>query len=300
VQEVHALITRIGLGDFSSADTTPVGKAGSVLAGLARMAAKLEVMESERGLVTVELRNKNNALLRSNAELESFAYVAAHDLREPLRNVTSFSSLLERRLGDRLDAEEREFLQIVRDAAFRMDDLVGALLALSWVGRTDMKMESVAIAEVIDQARQSLKTSFSETGAQVDIETPLPEVTGNRDELHQIFLNLLTNSIKYGRKDTPIRIQIRCTDEDEHWHLQVQDNGIGIEAGCGYEERVFKLFQRLHQRNEYGGGTGVGLAICRKSVERHGGSIWVESEGLGKGATVHFTLRKVPEAERCA
>jgi PAS domain S-box-containing protein len=247
---------------------------------------------TERKHVEKRLRDMNERLERSNTELESFAYVAAHDLREPLRNVTTFSSLLERRLGDRLGGEEREFLQIVKDAAFRMDALVGDLLGLSQVGRAEMGMEVVSVTDVVDQALQSLQARISESQANVIIETSLPNVIGNRNELYQVFLNLIANAIKYSGNDASVLIRIRCADDGKIWHFQVQDNGIGIEAGCGYEERIFKLFQRLHQRDEYGGGTGVGLAICRKAVERHGGRIWVESEGQGKGSTFHVTLPK--------
>ena len=247
---------------------------------------------TERKRTEQTLRDTNERLERTNRELESFAYVAAHDLREPLRNITSFSSLLEKRLSGRLDGDEREFFQIVRDAGLRMDALVGALLNLSQVGRPENKMVVVSIAEVVKQALQDLHTRISETGAKVTIETPLPNVMGNSGELRRLFQNLISNAIKYGRINEPIRIAISCEADGEQWLFQVKDNGIGIETGQGYEELVFKLFQRLHQRNEYGGGTGIGLTICRKVVEHHGGRIWVVSDGLGKGATFHITLPK--------
>lgn len=247
---------------------------------------------SERKEAEQKLLAMNERLERSNNELESFAYVAAHDLREPLRNVTSFSSLLERRLGERLDGEQREFLQIIKDAAFRMDALVGDLLGLSQVGRSETELTDVPVADVIDQALQSLQTRISESGAKITVDPMLPVLRGNRNELYQVFLNLIVNAIKYSRQGEPILIHIHCAQEAEYWHFLVRDNRIGIETGCGYEERVFKLFQRLHQRNEFGGGTGVGLAICRKAIERHGGRIWVESEGLGQGSTFHVILPK--------
>ncbi|MBX9635504.1 MAG: DUF3365 domain-containing protein [Magnetospirillum sp.] len=237
-----------------------------------------------------ELRAKNSSLEHSNAELESFAYVASHDLREPLRNVTSFSSLLERRIQDRLDGEEREFLKFIKDGATRMDALICDLLEFSRVGRDEQAMKPVAMAEVVKLALNTLQARIMETGATVEITTSLPEIFGSRSELCRMVVNLIGNAIKYSRQDVPIVIRIACVADGKDWHFQVQDNGIGIENGCGYEERIFRLFQRLHQRTEYGGGTGVGLAVCRKTAERHGGRMWVQSDGLGKGSTFHFTL----------
>ncbi|WP_156428722.1 PAS domain S-box protein [Magnetospirillum sp. XM-1] len=245
--------------------------------------------------VEEELRDKNQALQRSNAELESFAYVASHDLREPLRNVTSFSTLLARRLEGKLNDDERDYIKIVTDAANRMDSLVRDLLEVSRVGRSERAMVPVSLNELANSARDGLRSQMQAADARLDIASPLPTVMGNDDELYRVLLNLLGNALKYHGSE-PVRIVLDCrADGPEMWRFTVADNGIGLETGKGYEERIFGLFQRLHQRDEYGGGTGIGLPVCRKIVERHGGRIWAESEGPGKGTRVIFTLPKLPD-----
>ncbi|ARJ68264.1 histidine kinase [Magnetospirillum sp. ME-1] len=250
---------------------------------------------SQAKMVEAELRDKNQALQRSNAELESFAYVASHDLREPLRNITSFSTLLSRRLAGKLNDEERDYIKIVTDAANRMDSLVRDLLEVSRVGQSGRAMVPVSLNELAESARDGLRSQMQAADAQIEIASPLPIVMGNDDELYRVLLNLLGNALKYHGPD-PVRIVLDCdADGPEMWRFTVADNGIGLEAGKGYEERIFGLFQRLHQRDEYGGGTGIGLPVCRKIIERHGGRIWAESEGLGKGTRIVFTLPRLPD-----
>jgi light-regulated signal transduction histidine kinase (bacteriophytochrome) len=239
-----------------------------------------------------ELNIKNQALERSNSELESYAYVASHDLREPLRNITTFTTMLERNLGGRLGNEDREFFKIIIDAAKRMNSLVLDLLEVSRVGRSEQTMQPVALSEIIVKAQDSLKAQIETTNAKITVSSELPIVSGNQEELYRVFLNLLANALKY-RSDQAPMVEITCQPEGmTTWRLQVKDNGIGIETKRGYEERVFGLFQRLHQRDEFGGGTGIGLPICRKIINRHNGQIWIESEGLGRGTSVFVTLPK--------
>jgi signal transduction histidine kinase len=289
--QVHAQILRIGRGDLSDAPEAAAGN--SVLGSLADMRARLRDIEAQRIAAADELAQKNDALARSNAELESFAYVASHDLREPLRNVTAFSELLARRLEGRLDDDERELLRILIDAANRMDSLVRDLLEVSRVGRSDQEFQPVVLGTVVHAALDALKVQIEATGARVLVPADLPTVMGNGEELYRVFMNLIGNALKY-RGDQPPVIELRYGIEGDGLRFDVRDNGIGIECGQGYEERIFGLFQRLHQRHEHGGGTGIGLSICRKIVHRHGGRIWASSEGLGQGATITFTLPSHP------
>ncbi|MDO8607941.1 MAG: ATP-binding protein [Phaeospirillum sp.] len=236
------------------------------------------------------LKDKNEALERSNAELESFAYVASHDLREPLRNVTAFSTMLARRLEGRLDNDEQDLLTIITDAASRMDALVRDLLEVSRVGQGERTIQPVALGEALHSALESLRLQIETAGATVEAPPDLPVVMGDAEELYRVFLNAIGNALKYRHAAPPV-IRVGCApDGPAAWRFQIHDNGIGIETGHGYEERIFGLFQRLHQRDEYGGGTGIGLPICRKIIIRHGGQVWVESEGLGKGMSFIFTL----------
>jgi PAS domain S-box-containing protein len=236
-------------------------------------------------------RNKTEEALRqSNAELESFAYISSHDLREPLRNVTTFSTLLGRRLEGRLNDDEKEFLQIIYDGAMRMDSLIRDILDFSRVGRLFDPVATADLADVLKIVLVNMRGQIDETGAEVIVGTPLPSLRGSRNELESLFQNLIANAMKYRIPDIAPKIFISCERKDQIWQFHFRDNGIGLEPGMEYETRIFRLFQRLHQRNEYGGGTGVGLAICKKVVERHGGQIWVESPGVNQGTSFFFTL----------
>lgn len=248
-----------------------------------------------------ELLRQNTELERFNGELRAFAHAAAHDLREPLRNVISHTTLLERRLGPRLEGEEREILAFVRDGALRMDDLVRDLLTFAEVGRagataTPQDMEAVLAAVIHD-----LRHPIAETGAVIDHPAPLPMVRGHRIDLERLLLALIGNALKYRAPDRAPRVEVTATpavleDGAPAWRFSVRDNGIGIEPGHGFEDRIFGLFQRLHGRDAYGGGTGIGLALCRKIVDRHGGRIWVTSTP-GEGSTFHFVLPAAETAE---
>ena len=261
------------------------GPDGSPIKGVGTVQDISDRKEAER-----VLQEKNAALERSNADLESFAYVASHDLREPLRNVTAYSTLLERRLAGRLGDDEREFLKFVHDGAMRMDALVRDLLEFSRVGRTGEPPVAVSLDKVVANACRSLTAAIKEADGKIDIPPDLPRVMARPDDLERVLTNILGNALKYRSPEVPPRIEIGCIPDGAMWRLSIRDNGIGIQPGQGYEDRIFRLFQRLHQKHEYNGGTGIGLAVCKKIVEHHGGRIWVESAGVGQGSTFHLTL----------
>jgi len=232
----------------------------------------------------LELRNRRAELERSNQDLEQFAYVASHDLQEPLRAVAGCGQILERRYGHQLEPMARELIQHMVEGAGRMQALILDLLAFSRVGARGHELVAVDSAEALKRAMKQLEGAMGESHAQVKV-SPLPRVRGDVDQLTQLFQNLMGNAIKYRGAD-PVHIAIDAQSSGSAWQFSVRDNGIGIEPQ--YFEKIFVLFQRLHTREEYP-GTGIGLAICKKIVERHGGRIWVEST-VGQGTAFHFTL----------
>ena len=222
---------------------------------------------------------------RSNADLQQFAYVASHDLQEPLRMVSSYTQLIARRYKGKLDADADEFIAFAVDGANRMQRLILDLLAYSRVNTAGRQFEPTAMETVLKAALNNLTNAVKESQA-VITHDPLPAVMGDDKQLAQLFQNLLSNAVKFGGAQPP-RIHISAKQTDGEWLFSVRDHGIGLDPQ--YADRIFVIFQRLHTREEYP-GTGIGLAICKKIVERHGGRIWVESE-LGKGATFYFTMR---------
>jgi PAS domain S-box-containing protein len=234
--------------------------------------------------VTARVRVEQE-LQRSNAELEQFAYVASHDLQEPLRMVASYTQLLARRYGDKLDGDAKEFISFAVDGVTRMQALINDLLAFSRVGTRGGAFEEVAADAVLDRVLTTLGPSIQDAGAQI-IREPLPIVQADPLQLGQVFQNLLSNAIKFRKPDSAPRVRISAEPENEEWVFAVTDEGIGIEAQ--YMDRIFILFQRLHTRADYP-GTGIGLAICKKIVERHGGRIWLRSTP-GEGSTFYFSL----------
>ena len=238
------------------------------------------------------LRAAYDELARSNAELQQFAYVASHDLQEPLRMIGSYTQLLERRYGDKLDADAHEFMGFIVDGATRMKQLIEDLLAYSRVGTRGKELRVIPAQGALDRALVNLRASVESSDAQITHDA-LPDVSADDTQLTQLFQNLIGNAIKFRKKDETLRIHIGVRDEKDEWRFSVSDNGIGIERQ--YFERIFMVFQRLHTRDEYP-GTGIGLAICKKVVDRHRGRIWVESV-QGKGSTFVFTLPKTHRGE---
>jgi len=241
---------------------------------------------TERKQAEAALREAHEELKRSNSELEQFAYVASHDLQEPLRMVSSYTQLLGRRYGEKLDADAREFMAYIVDGAARMRQLIEDLLAYSRVGTKGRDFRPVEIEKPLRRAIGNLKAAIEESGASVTYD-PLPTLPADELQLAQLFQNLMGNALKFRSASVP-RIHIGVSDRGDAFEFAVRDNGIGIEPQ--YFERIFMVFQRLHNKGEYP-GTGIGLAICKKVVERHGGQIRVESR-LGEGSAFIFTLRK--------
>lgn len=233
-----------------------------------------------------QLAARTDELQRSNAELEQFAYVASHDLREPLRMISGYVGLLQRRYADKLDSDAVEFIQFAADGAARMDRMVLDLLEYSRVGRKQQALERVAIGEVLDRVLNDLQFTVAECGGTVAVPESLPMVQADRQQITRVFQNLLGNALKYRAPERPPRIVLSVVRKGAEWRFTVSDNGIGIAAED--HDRIFHLFQRLHARGEYD-GTGLGLAIAKKIIERHGGQIGVESEP-GQGSRFTFTL----------
>jgi signal transduction histidine kinase len=230
------------------------------------------------------LHEHAEALERSNQELEKFAYVASHDLQEPLRMVSSYMQLLSRRYTGKIDADADEFISFAVDGAKRMQILINDLLAYSRIGTRGHEFKPVPCEEILDLALANLLTVIEETGAVVTHDT-LPTVLADKTQLVQLFQNLIGNAIKF-RSDQQPHIHVSAENKENKWILSVKDNGIGIDPRYG--DRIFEVFQRLHGRGHYS-GTGIGLAICKKIVERHGGWIRLQSEE-GEGATFYFSL----------
>ena len=224
-----------------------------------------------------------NNLKLSNEDLEQFAYVASHDLQEPLRMVTSFTQLLQKRYADKLDADANDFINYAVDGAKRMKELIDNLLIFSRVGRSK-DYTNVDVQEIIDNISNDFRLTIEE-GKIRFIYSNLPEVYADKTLLRQIFSNLISNSIKYKQNENPT-IKISAKKNISAWIFSVEDNGIGIEEK--YFKKIFLIFQRLHSKNEYP-GTGIGLSICKKIVEKFGGNIWLQSE-IGKGTTFYFTI----------
>ena len=253
----------------------------------ARIAEDLAVVDRSRR----ELLRRTDELARSNADLEQFAYVASHDLSEPLRKVANFCQLLERQYGDQLDDKARQYIGFAVDGAKRMQVLINDLLAFSRVGRTTERFVEVELDEILARALGNLDSAITAAGATVTAQ-PLPVVHGDPTLLAALLQNLIGNAIKYRRDDPPVVLVEADRDGDGAWAISVSDNGVGIDGQ--YAERIFAIFQRLHLRDEYE-GTGIGLALCRKIVEFHGGRIWL-AEPAGPGARFTFTIPDVSPA----
>lgn len=231
-----------------------------------------------------QLRQLNQKLLQSNRDLEQFAYVASHDLQEPLRAIASYAQLFARKYQGNLDAQADKYIHYVVEGAARMQQLIEDLLDFSRIGTHGKELQPIDLEVILAQVFSNLKIAISQSQALVAHE-PLPIVMGDQTQLIQLFQNLIANAIKFRQLETP-KVQIKAIQQANKWLISVSDNGIGIEAE--YFERIFIIFQRLHSRREYP-GTGIGLAVCQKIVERHGGDIWLEST-LGVGTTFYLML----------
>jgi PAS domain S-box-containing protein len=233
-----------------------------------------------------ELEAQAAELERSNAELEQFAYVASHDLRQPLRLISSYVTLLGRGYADKLDDDAREYIHFARDGAERMDRLIVDMLDYSRIGRRERPLEPVSVADVLDEALLNLDVAITESGASIQRDEGLACVRGDRIELVRLLQNIVGNAVKYRSPDRAPVVSVSAVESGGNWLISVADNGIGIDPT--YFERIFGIFQRLHARDQYD-GTGIGLAICRKIVDHHGGRIWVEP-GLGLGCVFRISL----------
>ncbi len=230
-----------------------------------------------------ERKRMEEALKHSNTELEQFAYIASHDLQEPLRMVTSYTQLLEKRYKDRLDADAHDFIGYAVDGATRMQRMINDLLTYSRVGRQGKEFQTTNCEDVFSYVLANLQLAIEESGALVTHD-PLPTVMADESQLVQLFQNLLSNAITYRNQESP-RVRVSAEQKVNEWVFAISDNGIGIEPQ--YFDRLFKLFQRLHAGSYP--GSGIGLAVCKRIIERHGGRIWVESK-VGKGSTFYFTI----------
>jgi len=249
----------------------------------------LAASNDERKQRAEELRVANAALQRSNLDLQRFAYIASHDLQTPLRSIASFVDLLQSTYGDKLEAQGKDWLLRTSQSVDHLQTLIRDLLEYSRVDAEPRAFETVSMREVFDRASSLLDAAVREANATITMDE-LPEVRGDRSQLEQLLLNLLANAIKYRGAEAP-RIHVTAQPRKDDWLFEVRDNGIGIAPK--HQQQVFEIFKRLHDQKQYP-GTGIGLAICRRVVDRHGGKIWVESK-LGEGSAFFFTIAKGTE-----
>jgi light-regulated signal transduction histidine kinase (bacteriophytochrome) len=239
---------------------------------------------SERKKAELDLVRRTNELAHSNIELEQFASIASHDLQEPLRTIGGFAQLLARRCSGQLDSPANEFIAYIVNGVTRMQTLINDLLEYSRLGTHGLAFRQVSCESVLERVLEDLNGSIARTGAVITHDA-LPEVWADRSQMSQLFQNLIANAIHY-RANAPPRVHITAREEGDYWQFSVEDNGIGFDPK--QSERIFVIFQRLHTTEQYP-GSGMGLAVCRKIVERHFGRIWAESQP-GKGSRFFFTL----------
>ena len=299
--DIPLILVSGALGDITAVECIKQGATDYVLKdGLARLPEAVRRALQEKRLLRLrrqaeeDLARKAGELARSNADLEQFAYIASHDLQEPLRMVAAYTQLLAERYKGRLDAEADKFIGYASEGALRMQTLIQDLLAFSRVGRKESARESVDCNAVWDEVLQNLGPAIQESGAAVT-RSPLPVVWADRSQLAQLLQNLIGNAIKFHGNDPPA-IVVQAEKDGDHWLFSVSDNGIGIAPDQA--ERIFVVFQRLHARTEYP-GNGIGLAICKKIVEHWGGQIWVESREA-QGSIFKFTLPAGPSDSQLA
>lgn len=274
-ERVHVLITISPVKD-QSGDTI----------GYACIARNIQArIEAEQ-----QLRENTEELLKANADLKDFVYIASHDLQEPLRLITSYLNILHEDYGDKFDEDGLRYMGYTLESADRLQQLILDLLGYSRLTTSEAPLVKCNSAETIQAALDDLQLMVNNKSAEIIIDDNLPTLICDQTQLRLLFQNLISNSIKYSKEDEPPKIRISAKETDKKYQFTVEDNGIGFEAK--HAERIFKVFRRLHARHKYE-GTGIGLAICKKIVGRHGGKIWAESE-VGKGSKFHFTISKTP------
>ena len=297
IRSLTELVDKLALDSDDPGDN-PINASKDEVGQLARafqdMTKRLKVTTVSRNELALEVAQRRQAeeqlerhaqeLGRSNEELQQFAYVAAHQLQQPLRTVASYTQLLSRRYQGKLDSAADEFIDYAVDGASHMKTLLDDLLRYSQIGQLHLDFQATDCEVVLGRALATLRTTLEDTGGVVTHD-PLPSVMAAGSQLGQVFQNLIGNALKYW-SDQPPGVHVAARQIDGNWQFSIKDNGIGIDPQ--YADRIFTIFQRLHKREEYS-GTGIGLAICKKIVERHGGQIWVES-AVGKGSTFFFTI----------
>jgi signal transduction histidine kinase len=289
IQELADTAATVASGDLNARATVHTHDELEALAQ--RFNEMTEKLAESHATLEHQVEERTAELNRSNRELEQFAYVASHDLQEPLRAVAGYCQLLKRRYIEKLDGDAREFLEYAVDGAERMRALIDGLLDYSRVQTQGRPFADVDCESVLDWALRNLEASLVESGAQVT-RSAMPVLFGDDGQLARLMQNLIGNAIKY-RGEKPPEIRIEAQERDDEWVISVADNGIGIDPK--HFDRVFAIFQRLHTREEYP-GTGIGLAVCKRIVERHNGRMWVESE-VGRGSVFFFTIPQVTNSQ---
>jgi PAS domain S-box-containing protein len=271
-----------------SITVSPIKEASGIITGASTIARDITFKKQ----VEAELRHYAEELALSNEELYVFSYAASHDLQEPLRTIQSFIRLLNEKHKKKLDPEVDELIDSAEDGVTRMHRLITDFLMYSRVGSQAAVMESIDCNEVLNEALDNLKIAIKESKAKIK-KFSLPVINGNKVQMIQVFQNLVSNAIKYQGEKKPA-IEISAEKKDDFWQFAIKDNGIGIEEW--FSERIFIVFQKLHDYKKYP-GSGIGLALCKRAIEKHGGKIWFESE-VGKGTTFYFTLPVIKEKKK--
>jgi PAS domain S-box-containing protein len=287
----HRVIRKDGTSGFSDVSISPLKNAkGEIIGfrGISRDITARKRLEEEREALLQEIRKINRKLEEANKELQDFVYIASHDLREPLRKISSFGTLLQDSLKGKLNEDQQENFEFMIDGSRRMQDMIDALLIYSRLTTKAKPFEWVDLNKIIEDLKKlELATMLAETGGIIHVPEPLPSIQADRSQMHQLFQNLIGNGLKFRKDGMRPEVIIRAHEIDlDMIRIEVEDNGIGIDDK--YQGQLFTMFKRLHSRDEYE-GTGIGLASCKKIVERHGGNIGIKSTP-GKGSTFWFTL----------